>query len=343
VICLLLITWPRSLAAFFTGTIVVEAAAAVVVIGLLIRRHVLHWAVFDWIFLRTVLAFGFPLVAYEIASVILDSGDRFLIRNYLGAEQLGYYSAAYNLSSYAQISLMAPINLALIPIYMKVWVSKGKEETQSFLRKSLDLYLFIAIGICCTVTLISRDLVILLASKKFESSYHLLPILIVGLFIYSVHIFLTAGLLIHKKTFLMARQVIYATVLNIGLNVILLPRVGVAGAAWATLLSYAFLIGLMMLASFRLLPITIDYGNLVRYFFAAAVTYGVISQIEFKSVLWGLALKGTLGVVMYLGLLWVIDRRLRKMVAELVHKPTQAQGTTQLPELRMANASSEKE
>jgi len=282
-------------------------------------------------------------VAYEIASVILDSGDRFLIRNYLGAEQLGYYSAAYNLSSYAQISLMAPINLALIPIYMKVWVSKGKEETQSFLRKSLDLYLFIAIGICCTVTLISRDLVILLASKKFESSYHLLPILIVGLFIYSVHIFLTAGLLIHKKTFLMARQVIYATVLNIGLNVILLPRVGVAGAAWATLLSYAFLIGLMMLASFRLLPITIDYGNLVRYFFAAAVTYGVISQIEFKSVLWGLALKGTLGVVMYLGLLWVIDRRLRKMVAELVHKPTQAQGTTQLPELRMANASSEKE
>src|SRR5882762_1036142 len=271
-ICGLLFAWQRSLFAFFLGTIVVEAAIALIVVAMLFRRSMLHWKAFDWKFFQPVLAFGFPLVAYEIASVVLDSGDRFLIQNYLGAEQLGYYSAAYNLSSYAQISLMVPINLALIPIYMGLWVNKGKQETQTFLSRSLDLFLLIAVGMCCTVSLISHDLIVFLASKKFENSYKLLPILIVGLFVYSIHIFLTAGLLIHKKTLLMARQVIYVMFLNIALNLLLLPRIGLAGAAWATLLSYVFLIALMAHASFPLLAVRIDCKASGRYLFAACVT-----------------------------------------------------------------------
>jgi O-antigen/teichoic acid export membrane protein len=325
VICLLLFTWQKSLTAFFVGTIAVEAVVAAIVIGILVYRNVLAWNAFNWEFLQTVLAFGFPLVAYEISSVILDSGDRLLIQNYLGAEQLGYYSAAYNLSSYAQISLMVPINLAIIPIYMKLWVNKGKEETQIFLSKSLDMFLFVAVGMCCVVTLISRDLVIFLASKKFESSYRLLPILIVGLFIYSVHIFLTAGLLIYKKTFLMARQVIYATLLNIGLNVILLPRIGLTGAAWATLLSYTFLIVLMVHASFPLLPIQIKYVAFLRYVCAAVLAYWLVAQIRLDSAFWEIVVRGLLGVILYCGVLWIVDRQVREAVAAFVrdwlHRP----------------------
>lgn len=312
-ICMLLFAWQRSVLAFFLGTIVVEAVITLGVIAKLLRRNVLHWNAFDWGFFQPVLAFGFPLVAYEIASVILDSGDRFLIQNYLGAEQLGYYSAAYNLSAYAQISLMVPINLALIPIYMSLWVNKGKLETQAFLRRSLDLFLLIAVGMCCIVTLVSHDLIVFLASKKFEDSYKLLPILIVGLFIYSTHIFLTAGLLIHKKTFLMARQVIYAMCLNIGLNILLLPRIGLAGAAWATLVSYVFLIALMASASFPLLPVGIDYKASGRYFIAACVTYLSVKYVHVISPFWGLLSKTVLGIALYLALLWLIDPRVRSV------------------------------
>jgi O-antigen/teichoic acid export membrane protein len=340
VICLLLFTWQKSLTAFFSGTIVVEAVAAAIVIGILVYRKVLVLNAFNWEFLQTVLAFGFPLVVYEISSVILDSGDRFLIRNYLGAEQLGFYSAAYNLSSYAQISLMVPINLALVPIYMKLWVNKGKRETQAFLSKSLDMFLLVAIGMCCVVTLISRDLVVFLASKKFESSYRLLPILIVGLFIYSVHIFLTAGLLIYKKTFLMARQVIYATLLNIGLNIILLPRIGLAGAAWATLLSYAFLIALMVHASFPLLPIQIKYLALLRYICAAVLTYWLVARIHLDNALSGIAVRSVSGVTLYYGVLWIIDRQVRGLMAAFVYDRVHVAGNRQSSPLLVAGTDS---
>lgn len=335
VICILLFAWQRSLTAFFIGTVAVEAAAVLLVAGILARRRLLHWTDCHLGFLKTVLAFGFPLVAYEIASVILDSGDRFLIQRYLGGEQLGYYSAAYNLSAYAQISLMAPVNLAIIPIYMKLWVNEGEEKTKMFLARSLDIFLMAAVGMCSVVSLISHDLVVFLASKKFEPSYRILPILIVGLFIYSVHIFLTPGLLIYKKTFLMARQVIYATVFNVALNVLLLPRIGIAGAAWATLLSYLFLIALIAHASFPLLAVPIDYKACAGYLLAAGITYCLVAQIHLHPPLLGLIGKTAIGTVLYLGLLAGIDPKVRKVLQtrfqlkkEAVLAPVAANGSS---------------
>src|SRR5205823_12919531 len=116
---------------------------------------------------------------------------------------------------------MVPVNLALFPIYMKLWQTKGKQETQEFLSRSLDTFLLIAIGVVCSVMLTSRDALIFLASRKYQQAHSLLPVLTVGLVVYAVHIFLNAGLLIHKRTLTMAKLVTVSCLLNIVLNVVL--------------------------------------------------------------------------------------------------------------------------
>ena len=274
-ICVSLWLWGRTVLAYLSATIVVEVIAAGIALGILARRKVLRFAAVDLRLLRSAILFGLPLAVYEIASVVLDSGDRLLVLHYLGRTQLGYYTAAYNLSSYTQISIIAPVNLAIIPIYMRLWKERGEAETQAFLRRSLDLFSFGAIALCMVGALVSAPVMVTLASAKYSPAAQLVPLLIVGMLIYATHIFLTPGLLIYKRTGMLARQVVYASGLNLILNIILLPRMGIMGGAWATVLSYAFLIVAIGRVSQPLFRVAVPWRAVGLRLVVALCVYGV--------------------------------------------------------------------
>jgi len=312
--CVLLLTWKRTLSVFFGSTITVELLGVLALVSYLYGRDLLDFNAVDWGYFRAAAVFAVPLIGYELASVILDSGDRLLVQHYLGSQSLGYYSAAYNVSTYVEESLMVPINLALFPIYMRIWVEKGKQETQIFLSRSLNNFLALAVAIVCVVSLTSRDVIIVLASRKFQEAHQLLPVLVIGLLIYAVHIFLNAALLIHRKTIMMTALVAYACGVNIVLNLILLPRIGIQGAAIATLVSYLFLVILMGKVSFRLLPLSINYAAFAANLLAAAVTYIAVSQLSFQKALLSAMVKGCIALLLYAVLVCFINPVVRAEV-----------------------------
>ena len=318
IIVVLYFAWTRSLFAFLAGLIIAEAAIVIGMIVALVRRHLLDPRQFDFRFLRTVVAFGFPLIWYEFAYMILDSGDRILVNYFLGAQALGYYSAAYNISASIQEALVAPINLALVPLYMKLWTTNGTLPTQMFLSRALNGFLLLAVGVVCAVFTTSRDALVFLGSQKYQAAHRLLPVLVVGLVFWSLHIFFIAGLLIHKKTSTLARLNFYACAVNIGLNVILLPRIGVMGAALATLFSYLFVVILMARASLPLLPLRIDYHACARYMLVAALAALLVSRIELGSAFWNFACKGLMSLLVYVSVLWAVDRNVRTLIRDVV-------------------------
>jgi O-antigen/teichoic acid export membrane protein len=334
-VCALLFTWQRTSRAFFTGTGVVELSLVVGITLLLLHRHMLSPAQFDWTFFRSVLVFGFPLIGYEIANIVLDCGDRVLVQYYLGSESVGYYSAAYNLSAYVQELLMTPLSLALFPIYMKIWTTRGKQETQEFLSRSLDHFLILACGVVCVVSATARDGVILLASRKFQEAHRLVPLLVVGLVLYAVHVFLQAGLLIYKKTYTMTKLVFWACVLNVVLNALLLPRIGLVGAAVATLASYAVLIVMMARESLALLPFRIDFAAGARYVLAAAAGALLATQVQLGNPFQNVLAKGCLSVGLYAGILCLIDRQVRELAGTAVVRARAASrsGTAPISEI----------
>jgi O-antigen/teichoic acid export membrane protein len=329
--CILLLAWSRSLYVLFGTTLIVEALGILFLSSYLQRRNLLDLAAVDWSYFKSAAIFSFPLIGYELASVILDSGDRILVRRFLGAEQLGYYSAAYNISTYVEESLMMPINLALFPIYMKIWVEKGKDETQQFLSRSLNNFLALAIAIVCIVFLTSRDVVVVLASRKFQDAHRLLPVLVIGLLIYAIHIFLNAALLIHRKTATMTALVVGACAANILLNLVLIPRLGILGAAIATLLSYLLLVILMGRVSFRLIPLQISFVAFFANLASAGVTYALISRITIEKALLSAVVKGLLGLLLYTVLASLFNPVVRPQVANRIRAIRKRLNSTESP------------
>jgi O-antigen/teichoic acid export membrane protein len=321
VICTLLFTWERDPRVFFTGMIVVEALVMLFVTVSLRRRNLLAFGEFESKCFKLAFAFGIPWVVSELAGLVLDTGDRYFVQYYLGSKALGRYSAAYNFSGYLQQAVTVPLSLAIFPIYMKIWVTKGKEETQSFLSRSLDHFVMVAIGLVACVVVAGRDAFVFLSSRKFEEGYPLLPILVAGLLVYGSCTFLYAGLNIHKRTSFIARMIIYSCGLNMALNVWLIPRIGLQGAAISTLVSYAFLAVLLARESLALLPLRLDALACARYVVAGTLAALMVSRLSFHYILLNLVVKGLSFVALYVGILWLIDRRIREFAAGLVRQP----------------------
>ncbi len=323
-ICLVLLAWKLSVQLVLFATLASEAAGVAVVVLWLLRRGVVKFGEFDKKLFWAALLFGFPMIGYEAAGFILDSGDRILLQHYLGLQAVGYYSAGYNMANYIAESLMYSVSLALFPIYMRLWVTEGPAQTQKFLNDALDKFMLLAMCILAGVAATARDAVVILGSQKLKAAYPLLPVLMVGLMIYALHIFLNVGLLLYKKTYTMAKLIILAAVLNVVLNVILIPRIGMQGAAIATLVSYAVFVVLLGRASFALLPLRFNVPGCLRYALSAGAGAFVATRIECASALASLILRGGTCLAVYVGVLWLMDSSFRTLIADAVRSLTAA-------------------
>lgn len=320
IICLLLPWSGRTVRTYFSGATAAEMAVVLVFTCLLLRRGILNPTRFDVGLLRDGLLFGCPLILYEVSTIILDAGDRLLVRYYLGAESLGIYSVAYGLASQLNDLLVFPLGLAIFPIYMRLWASEGREATTRFLSTCLDLFLAVAAGVSAIAVVASRDGLVLLASPKYHGAERLIPLLVMGLLMYTTHVFLCAGLFIHKKTGTMAMLLLCSAAVNIGLNCVLLPLIGLEGAAIATLVSYAVCILLLGWTSARFLPLDVRFQAFAKYLFAAALVAIAVSRIELKPIILNLAVRSALTLVLYSGLLYFLDPNVRGLATKILRR-----------------------
>lgn len=313
-VCALLPWIGRSAHTYFTGTVAVETLLVIGLTVWLLRRGVLLPSHFKFSLFRAAVAYGTPLVLYEFAFAVLGSADRFLVRYYVGANALGFYSVAYGLANNVNELLVAPLGLALIPIYMRIWTSDGAEKTSAFLTVAFDLFIVAAAGVLAAIAATAHSILVFLASAKYAGADRLIPVILAGLLIYAANVFVAAGLLIHKRTLQMSGLLVVSAALNIGLNCLLLPRMGLMGGAIATLLSYLACIVSLAWASNRLLPLHIDIQSCVKYVAAAAVAWAAASQLTIRTPVVDLLARSALVFTIYLVVLYALDRRVRQAV-----------------------------
>ena len=230
---------------------------------------------------------------------------------------LGFYTVAYGLASNVNTLLYAPLGLAILPIYMRLWNSEGREKTIEFLSVSLDGFLLAAAALFALSFVAARDMVLVMASAKYRGADALIPTLVAGLLIYTTQVFLSAGLLLQKKTGIMALVLSASAILNIVLNCLLLPRIGLQAAALATLLSYLFCTAALAYFAFRVLPLTIEIKPIIGYLVAATLACLAGSAVDVGIPAWNVIIKSAVAMVVYAAVLYVVDRRIRDVMARL--------------------------
>jgi O-antigen/teichoic acid export membrane protein len=316
-VCALLPWAGASANTYFSGTIAAEAVFVLLMIAPLLRRGLLHLRGIDPALLRAAAAFGLPMVLYELAGWALLYGDRGMIRHYLGEQALGYYTAAYGLANYVNDFVTAPLGMAITPIYLRIWANEGREQTSKFLKLSLGIFLMAATLVLAVTALVCQDSVVLLASAKYAAAGSLIPVLVTAMLIHTNHQFFCAGLIIEKRTGTMALVFLAGTALNLALNAVLLPRIGLQGAPMAALVSRGLCILVLWRLSARILPLSPKLSDLLRYAVAGLLAWIVASQIQLYPIVLNIIIRGTVAVVVYLASLCALDPRARILVRAL--------------------------
>jgi O-antigen/teichoic acid export membrane protein len=324
--CALCFTWGATATSFLGAMILSEVVGLTLLVVPAARSGMISWQHWQYQFFRKALIFGAPLVGLEVGNLLLDSGDRLLIARFLGTEALGLYSAASNVAGYVQDLLMAPVLLAVFPIYMNLWIANGPEETRKFLSRTLQAFLCVAIGLVAIITPTAEPAMMLLASPKFAPAASLVPVLAAGLIVFATVPFYTAGLYLHNQTATIAMTTVTAAALNFGCNALLLPRFGLMGGAVASIIGYACLLAVTAYFSQRHFKLDLHAVAVVR-----SATAGALAMIPAVFIKTGtpavdLAVRGSVTAVIYAALLYAGDHRVRhtsRLLAQRLRSYTQ--------------------
>ena len=231
---------------FFLATLLAEALVLAGLLWVVLRARPLQPGRFSTPLLRAMLAFGLPMVGVELAWSLLAVGDRYVIQILLGSAEVGIYSASYNLCEYAKLATVVAVGSAVGPMYMRIWEEQGREATEAFLTRYSRGYVAFAMLVATVVSVNAEPLVTLLASEKYVAGTVIVPWVMFGLALESYVGVAAAGLFLKKRSRTLFALVGAAALLNLGLNLVLVPDMGLVGAALATLIAFAALLGLAM-------------------------------------------------------------------------------------------------
>jgi len=310
----------KGLYGFYTGQIVVLGIAVLIFFYSLLRQWEIRLKYFSKDLFFESIKYGLPLMAFELMNHILTYADRYLIQYYLDPERLGVYSVGYNVSQYLSNLFLIPVSLVIIPALMDTWTNKGAEDTKKFLTDSLKYFLFIIFPVIFGFICVSSDFIPFLASEKYNESYRVVPFVLIGMTFFTLTYIFNAGLTIFKKTGRILIFSVAAAVINVVLNLFLIPKYGILGAAYATLTAYFIFFILIVFSSFQYLSFKIPIAAISRYFVFSLLMALTIKIINVGGNILNLSAKISVGVVVYSLLIFFFDKEIRSKCFALIPK-----------------------
>lgn len=278
-------------------------------------RDKIHIKLFSPSLLWTAAIYGSPLVLREVAVLLLSVGDRYLIQFFMGPESVGIYSVAYNLSDMAQTVISEPLRLAVIPLYLKMWNSDGEVLTQRFLSRILDYYFMVGIPLSIGLSWYGREIITLLTTSKFQAAHEIVPYIIFPMFLNGAFVVFGAGLYIHKKTMVIMWSTLVCATLNLLMNWLFIPKFGLLGAAFATLLSYVMLFFIIYIKASQYLYVRVKIMSIFKY---SLLSFGVIGVLSGIFTIDSIIVKMMVGVLLYFAGILILEREIRERSIQFV-------------------------
>lgn len=184
--------------------------------------------------LKEMLLYAIPLIPNSVFWWVNTSLDRYALMAFSGLSVVGLYSVANRIPTI--ISTVTSIfsqawNLSAFQVY-------EDNDREMFYTKTYSIYRYLLVIFTSGVIFLTRVFAHILFSKDFFEAWVFIPLLTLGVYYNSLNSFLGSIFTASKQT----RHIFYTTavgaVINVALNMALIPVLGGQGAAAATLVSY---------------------------------------------------------------------------------------------------------
>ena len=242
-------------AGYFAGLCVGTAAG--VALTLAAGRGEQRLRALDFSGTRSLLRYGLPLVPASAAVWALFAVDRALVAGLRSYEEAGLYGLGAKVTAPMMLATSA-FAIAWGPFIL----SQARELHDVLRARALTVVVAAAAGVLLVLVLFAPLFVRILAPESFESAARAVPGVALGWLFWAAATVLASEFAVMRRTRVIAGATLVAAVVNVGLNLALVPRYGFVAAAWTTAASFATLAALYLVLERRTARPPYRYGRL---------------------------------------------------------------------------------
>ena len=212
---------------------------------------------------KKLMNFGLPFLPAGIFSMTLELSDRYILRYLTDLETVGLYNAGYKLGMLLMLVVMG-FNMAWQPFFLK------KEKSEKDYIAQITTLITAALGLLWILLIIWVEDIVRFQIAGFSffgsqywSSTQIVPIIALAYIFHAAYLLQIPGVYLMEKSSWVAWIRGLGAITNIVLNFLLIPSLGIIGAATATCLSFILMAVFIFMVNRKIFPIKYEWKKIL--------------------------------------------------------------------------------
>jgi len=252
---------------------------------------------------RLYFSYGMPICISLLLAYALNSADVYLIAAMMGEAATGQYSAGYNLSNRSVEVLFAWIAMAVTPLAVTAMEKEGEKRSTEIMREYVSTLLWLTLPAATGIALVSREFGFILGENVREQAITVMPLIaFAGVLNGLISYYAQRAFMLSGKTMMFVWAMIPPVIINIALNIWLIPIHGLLGAVYATVASYTFGLLVAIFVGRQYYPLPLPFKSTAQIALACAAMAAVVMVLPISPAihdLVALAIKAVIGAGVY--------------------------------------------
>jgi O-antigen/teichoic acid export membrane protein len=222
-----------------------------------------------------IARYGAPLMASNVFDSTVRSLDRYMLNAYTSLSVVGLAGLAMKIANIPTILIITPFSNSYGPYRFAIM---KHPDAPAIYARVFNYYVFVASFVVLGLSILSRELLIVIAGPDYRAAYQLVPLFVVAAAAGGVVYCFQTGVYIMKRTGHMFYTVVLSDLIYLALIRLLVPSMGAQGLALANLAPVAFNAAYFYFASQRLFRVDYHFGQTLRTVIPAVVLgFGVMA------------------------------------------------------------------
>jgi len=236
---------------------------------------------FDKGMLKNMLTFSAGYIPTSLANTVLTLSDRYFLAGFIGYSVTGIYSIGYKFGTLIEPIFISPFKSVFTPYKFQVWKD---DDAQDKLNNMFIKYHFIGCFIILIISFYCKSIISIFTTDAYSNAYKLVPLILLSYFLYEQNSFYSLGIEIHNKTYMESFIMIAGGVINIILNVLIIPKYGMYGAAVATIVSYIIINIMYILYAMPMYYIRYKFKDSIKFYIIILNLYLIYYFISINNI-----------------------------------------------------------
>ena len=213
--------------------------------------------------LQKSISLSFPLIPQNLIGIIQTSFDKTMLANFIGTNSVGIYSFSERFSLAVKMVSDA-LGKVWDPYFLNQAMNKSLGYKERIVHRFYNIiYLIMFVGIC--IIFFSEELIILLTNEDFYSAMFVVPIYVYFFLFGAIGKISMGQINYSKKMIYLLPTSIVSVIVNVILNLLLIPFYGILGAAISTAISSLVINIIQLYFGMKLFPLKLGNKIFVLY------------------------------------------------------------------------------